>query len=300
MEYLEKLNAKLVEVKKEIDNFEKNISELKEKYPEISAYELATKSNVNEYIEKIVEIGKKQILLQSKKSEYEKLNNEKTILEENNKKANDNEFVDNINKIISKHGILKWRDLTTLICSISVLQECDFLIEEDKNKIKLKIDNRIAENNELINQINIKINEPKVSMSNMVIIKNSTKSVVAKGKESTINSMKSDFENSIGKITKHAKNIYQRFCESQRKKIQNYLNCTVENINKNVNKLKETNDLDNGFLNQRLSDLERNFELQEEAKRLNDKNKIVKIKDMYKQLIESNNPEQKEKQFISI
>ena len=38
MEYLEKLNAKLVEVKKEIDNFEKNISELKEKYPEISAY----------------------------------------------------------------------------------------------------------------------------------------------------------------------------------------------------------------------------------------------------------------------
>ena len=60
MEYLEKLNAKLVEVKKEIDNFEKNISELKEKYPEISAYELATKSNVNEYIEKIVEIGKKQ------------------------------------------------------------------------------------------------------------------------------------------------------------------------------------------------------------------------------------------------
>ena len=32
MEYLEKLNAKLVEVKKEIDNFEKNISELKEKY----------------------------------------------------------------------------------------------------------------------------------------------------------------------------------------------------------------------------------------------------------------------------
>ena len=85
MEYLEKLNAKLVEVKKEIDNFEKNISELKEKYPEISAYELATKSNVNEYIEKIVEIGKKQILLQSKKSEYEKLNNEKTILEIKNK-----------------------------------------------------------------------------------------------------------------------------------------------------------------------------------------------------------------------
>ena len=67
---------------------------------------------------------------------------------------------------------------------------------------------------------------------------------------------------------------------------------------KNIKDIR--NDLDNGFLNQRLSDLERNFELQEEAKRLNDKNKIVKIKDMYKQLIESNNPEQKEKQFISI
>lgn len=300
MEYLEKLNAKLVEVKKEIDNFEKNISELKEKYPEISAYELATKSNANEYIEKIVEIGKKQILLQSKKSEYEKLNNEKTILEENNKKANDNEFVDNINKIISKHGILKWRDLTTLICSISVLQECDFLTEEDKNNIKLRIDNRIAENNELINQIDIKINEPKVSMINKVNIKNAVKSVVAKGKESTINSMRLDFENSVGNITKHVRNIYQRFCESKKKKIQNYLNYIVENINENVNGLKESNAIDNEFLNQQLSNLERNFELQEETKRLNDKNKIIKIKDMYRQLMESNNSEQKEKQFMSI
>ena len=58
--------------------------------------------------------------------------------------------------------------------------------------------------------------------------------------------------------------------------------------------------IDNEFLNQQLSDLERNFELQEETKRLNDKNKIIKIKDMYRQLMESNNSEQKEKQFMSI
>lgn len=300
MEDLEEINAKLVAVNKEIDNLEKSISELKEKYPEISAYELASKSNANEYIEKIVEIGKKQILLQAKKSEYEKLNNEKTSLEEKSKKITDNEFVDNINKIISKHGILKWRDLTTLICTISTLQECDFLTEEDKNNIKLRIDNRIAENNELINQIDIKINEPKVSMINKVNIKNAVKSVVAKGKESTINSMRLDFENSVGNITKHVRNIYQRFCESKKKKIQNYLNYIVENINENVNGLKESNAIDNEFLNQQLSDLERNFELQEETKRLNDKNKIIKIKDMYRQLMESNNSEQKEKQFMSI
>lgn len=300
MEDLEEINAKLVAVNKEIDNLEKSISELKEKYPEISAYELASKSNANEYIEKIVEIGKKQILLQAKKSEYEKLNNEKTSLEEKSKKITDNEFVDNINKIISKHGILKWRDLTTLICAISTLQECDFLTEEDKNNIKLRIDNRIAENNELINQIDIKINEPKVSMINKVNIKNAVKSVVAKGKESTINSMRLDFENSVGNITKHVRNIYQRFCESKKKKIQNYLNYIVENINENVNELKESNAIDNEFLNQQLSDLERNFELQEETKRLNDKNKIIKIKDMYRQLMESNNSEQKEKQFMSI
>ena len=235
MEDLEEINAKLVAVNKEIDNLEKSISELKEKYPEISAYELASKSNANEYIEKIVEIGKKQILLQAKKSEYE-----------------------NINKIISKHGILKWRDLTTLICAISTLQECDFLTEEDKNNIKLRIDNRIAENNELINQIDIKINEPKVSMINKVNIKNAVKSVVAKGKESTINSMRLDFENSVGNITKHVRNIYQRFCESKKKKIQNYLNYIVENINENVNGLKESNAIDNEFLNQQLSNLERN------------------------------------------
>ena len=180
------------------------------------------------------------------------------------------------------------------------LYKNDFLTEEDKNNIKLRIDNRIAENNELINQIDIKINEPKVSMINKVNIKNAVKSVVAKGKESTINSMRLDFENSVGNITKHVRNIYQRFCESKKKKIQNYLNYIVENINENVNGLKESNAIDNEFLNQQLSDLERNFELQEETKRLNDKNKIIKIKDMYRQLMESNNSEQKEKQFMSI
>ena len=85
-----------------------------------------------------------------------------------------------------------------------------------------------------------------------------------------------------------------------KKKIQNYLNYIVENINENVNGLKESNAIDNEFLNQQLSNLERNFELQEETKRLNDKNKIIKIKDMYRQLMESNNSEQKEKQFMSI
>lgn len=74
MKNLEELNMKLVEMKKEIDNLESSIYELKEKYPEISAYDLATKSNVNEYIEKIREINKKQIQLQAKKLEYEKLN----------------------------------------------------------------------------------------------------------------------------------------------------------------------------------------------------------------------------------
>ena len=98
----------------------------------------------------------------------------------------------------------------------------------------------------------------------------------------------------------HVRNIYQRFCESKKKKIQNYLNYIVENINENVNGLKESNAIDNEFLNQQLSNLERNFELQEETKRLNDKNKIIKIKDMYRQLMESNNSEQKEKQFMSI
>ena len=85
-----------------------------------------------------------------------------------------------------------------------------------------------------------------------------------------------------------------------KKEIQNYLNYIVENINENVNGLKESNAIDNEFLNQQLSNLERNFELQEETKRLNDKNKIIKIKDMYRQLMESNNSEQKEKQFMSI
>ena len=76
MEDLEETNSKLAEKKKEIDNLESSISELKEKYPEISAYDLASKNNANEYIEKIREIKKKQIQLKSKKLEYEKLNKE--------------------------------------------------------------------------------------------------------------------------------------------------------------------------------------------------------------------------------
>jgi len=214
MEDLEETNSKLAEKKKEIDNLESSISELKEKYPEISAYDLASKNNANEYIEKIREIKKKQIQLKSKKLEYEKLN------KETDKKVN---------------------------------------------------------NNELINLIGIKVNEPKVKVTNKPKIKNKITSVIAKGKDSTINEMKSEFKSSVGKIIGYVQDIHQKLCD-------------LHNDEMNESKI----------LNQRLSDLEKNYKKQEENQKINNIKSSIKIQKIYRQLFESNNQEQKETQIMSM
>lgn len=214
MEDLEETNSKLAEKKKEIDNLESSISELKEKYPEISAYDLASKNNANEYIEKIREIKKKQIQLKSKKLEYEKLN------KETDKKVN---------------------------------------------------------NNESINLIGIKVNEPKVKVTNKPKIKNKITSVIAKGKDSTINEIKSEFKSSVGKIIGYVQDIHQKLCD-------------LHNDKMNESKI----------LNQRLSDLEKNYKKQEENQKINNIKSSIKIQKIYRQLFESNNQEQKETQIMSM
>lgn len=214
MEDLEETNSKLTEKKKEIDNLESSISELKEKYPEISAYDLASKNNANEYIEKIREIKKKQIQLKSKKLEYEKLN------KETDKKVN---------------------------------------------------------NNESINLIGIKVNEPKVKVTNKPKIKNKITSVIAKGKDSTINEMKFEFKSSVGKIIGYVQDIHQKLCD-------------LHNDEMNESKI----------LNQRLSDLEKNYKKQEENQKINNIKSSIKIQKIYRQLFESNNQEQKETQIMSM
>lgn len=300
MKALEEINIKLIEKKQEIENLENNISELKEKYPEISAYELATRSNSNEYIEKIREINQEEILLKTKKSEYENLHQEKINIENENKKNGNNEFVKNINKIISKHGILKWKDLATLICVSSTLKKCRFLTEEDRNNIKLKIDNRIAENNELINQISIRVNEPRVSAVNKFNMKSKITSTIAKGKESTINEMKSQFEASTQKVIGNAQDIYHKFCNSKLKEIQNQLDCVISNINDNIEKINKKKNSENESLNQQLFDLEKRFEIQEEKKKIIDKRNIEEIKEMYQQLIQLGSQEKEELQTMYI
>lgn len=214
MEDLEETNSKLAEKKKEIDNLESSISELKEKYPEISAYDLASKNNANEYIEKIRKIKKKQIQLKSKKLEYEKLN------KETDKKVN---------------------------------------------------------NNESINLIGIKVNEPKVKVTNKPKIKNKITSVIAKGKDSTINEIKSEFKSLVGKIIGYVQDIHQKLCD-------------LHNDEMNESKI----------LNQRLSDLEKNYKKQEENQKINNIKSSIKIQKIYRQLFESNNQEQKETQIMSM
>lgn len=210
MKDLEELNIKLTEKKNEIDNLESSISELKEKYPEISAYELATKSNVTEYIEKIREINKKQIQLQAKRLEYEKLSQEKN-------------------------------------------------------------------NNKSISQIGIKVNEPKVKVTNKLKIKNKITSVIAKGKDSTVSEIKSKFKSSVGKIVEDVQDIYQKLC-------------VLNKVEINESKI----------LSQRLLDLEKKYKKQEESKKMKDMNSEIKNQKMYRQLLESNNQEQKATQIMSM
>ena len=54
------------------------------------------------------------------------------------------------------------------------------------------------------------------------------------------------------------------------------------------------------ILNQRLSDLEKNYKKQEENQKINNIKSSIKIQKIYRQLFESNNQEQKETQIMSM
>ena len=75
----EKTNTKLDEIKQTIKKLENLVSELKEKYPEISYEQLAQKNNIKEYVNKVIESKQKELELECKKSEsvklYDKIHN---------------------------------------------------------------------------------------------------------------------------------------------------------------------------------------------------------------------------------
>lgn len=56
---IEKTNTKLDEIKQTIKKLENLVSELKEKYPEISYEQLAQKNNIKEYVNKVIESKQK-------------------------------------------------------------------------------------------------------------------------------------------------------------------------------------------------------------------------------------------------
>ena len=119
--------------------------------------------------------------------------------------------------------------------------------------------------------------EIKVETQGATGIKNKITSVIAKGKDSTINEMKFEFKSSVGKIIGYVQDIHQKLCD-------------LHNDEMNESKI----------LNQRLSDLEKNYKKQEENQKINNIKSSIKIQKIYRQLFESNNQEQKETQIMSM
>ena len=177
------------------------------------------------------------------------------------------EFMNNLDQILSKKGILSGKDLSVLICVTSSLDDCSFLSETEKMDVKLKLEEKVSKNNELINNVSIKIKAPEVKNAKKVNIKNKVTCVIAKGKESTINSIKDKFSKLSSIKISDARNIYQEFCDFKKKKIQKQLDYAFEKINDTIDEIKKMNDLcvnESDKLTQKLEELEIDFEKQNE------------------------------------
>lgn len=283
---LEEINAKLDEKKKELDKLENEVSELKENYPEVSYEELAQKSDINEYVHKVIDLKQKEIQLQDMKAEYVRLDQEKIDLEsvkdqllknqnevetkneieKEEQEVRKQEFMDEIAELLSKKGILKGNEAVSLACKASSLQNCKFLSEEEKQNLKNQIDEKLADNNKLINESHVKIKEPKVKVNKKLNIKNKTNSIVAKGKKPTIDSIKNRFTRSIGKVVSNVQGLYQKFCNSRKKSIQQQLDSVIEALNaamEDIEVMREEYKNQNEMLQKKLDDLEQHYKKQD-------------------------------------
>lgn len=286
---LEEINTKLDEKKKELDKLENEISELKEKYPEVSYEELAKKSDINEYVHKVIDLKQQEKQLIKIKADYARLDQEKIDLEsvknqllkdkkeqvQNEREkiqarikqkeeleAKKQEFVNDLNKLLSKEGILKGKDAVSLACTASSLQKCKFLSEEEKQNLKKQINEKLSKNNKSISELYIKKNESKSKATKKLEIKNKITSVIAKGKKSTIESIKTKFINSTVKVASGVKELYEGFCNSRKKSVQQKLDFVIELLNEkmsNIEKMKEEYENQNKILQQKLDILEQQF-----------------------------------------
>lgn len=315
---LKKLNEDIEKEKKELDDLNNIISDLEQKYPKMDVDELiASKRNTAEYINKREELIEKKnerveknanyIFLIQKKEDLEFIR--KKLIEQQKQKAKDGikasqdrkeekrkkqeeldskkqEFFNKYNKIMGKEGILKGKDATELACIASSLEEQNFLTDEEKKDIKNQISDRLTENNKLIDQPKIKIKEPKVKTTKKLEIINKGTNIIAKGKEKTISFIKKAFDNSIGRLVNGAKGIYQSFCNSRKKKIQEQLDLAFETIDKlmdEIEQMKVEHTNENEVLNKKIEELENKFEEQKNInediiKLYKDKENLLKVK----------------------
>ena len=312
----EKTTTKLDEIKHTIKKLENLVSELKEKYPEISYEQLAQKNNIKEYVNKVIESKQKELELECKKSEsvklYDKihnLENEKKQREESFGKQN---LIEGINKILFTKGVLDENDVEILTCLMPYLQECSFLSEDEKREIKIKIDEKIKENNQLLNKLNVVIKTQKVNITEKFYMKNKVTSVVAKGKESVINLIRLNFGNFVDKVVRVDKTMYQKLCDLKSKDIKKYISYVFKLVEESEKNNDSNKDLIE-FIDEQLSNLERQFENQTKLPKKSIDNGIIiskkgdnkqrsniKINAMYQQMLESNNQIQKELQTVML
>ncbi len=270
---LEDLRNQESKAKELFEKLDKEVTNIEQNYPDISIDKLISSNvDVNEYLEKRSKyreleknrniIRQEYIYLQDDVRDFEKIVNKqleekkmKVINEIENSKERKQEkeikrveseskkeqFIEKYNAIMNKPGLLKAKEVTELVIIASNIHSYNFLTIEEKNDIKQKIDSRISENNKLVDTPNVKIKEPKVKQKKKFTLKSKKNSIVAKGKDETIGTMKDLYKKSIGKLVGGIKGIYNKFCNIITKDIQEKLDealNTIDNLNEKIDQMK--------------------------------------------------------------
>lgn len=239
-----------------LEEIEAEVKELDENYPDINIDQIISenvdvityfesrkkrnelkleKEDLNsKYMQELNNLDELEVIKSEheKRTEQERIKTEKELEE---KEENKNKYIEKLNSLLHKEGILKGKEASMLAEMANDLRnngEINFLTDEEKKEYISSMDNKLSDNNNLLNEQGIKVKEAKIKTSKKCVITDKLKSVVAKGKIATISFMKNVFDKSIDKVVKLAsglaKSIYSKAVANSKKEMRKQLDTLLD------------------------------------------------------------------------
>ncbi len=316
---IQEVEKLLEEHGKRLDEIETEKKELEEKYPNKDMDSLIReKSDINVYQQaraKIMSLDIERINLNSTyMNEYDKLKELNTLKEEHERQMSQaikdaevkaaqeakdkNDYIKELDKLLNKQEIIKGKEaskLGNILDDLNFNSKITFLTDEEKKNYISAINDKLTENNKLINEKDAKVKEPKVKTSKKCVITNKLNNVIAKGKKSTISAMKKTFDKSIGKAVKlasnTAKSIYSKFVENSKKTVRAQIDMLLSDMydmqqEKQESDKKYQNEIDNlkNIINNMQNHMDRQDDLNNTFGANADISKLNKRKDVLNQM----------------